>query len=114
MPNGKIQPKHQTSLKAMGDWLKKHGETIYGTRRGPIPPNEDFVSTQKGKTVFVHLLNPEIDVIHADEVPVRIRGIYDMKTNKKLPFRNDSFGLAIDVSTLSKDDIDTVIKIELR
>jgi hypothetical protein len=37
-----------------------------------------------------------------------------MKTNKKLPFRNDSFGLAIDVSTLSKEDIDTVIKIELR
>lgn len=114
MPNGKIQPKHQTSLKAMGDWLKEHGETIYGTRKGPIPPNEDFVSTQKGKTVYVHLLNPEIDVIHADEVPVRIRGIFDMKTNKKLPFRNDSFGLAIDVSTLFKDDIDTVIKIELR
>jgi len=60
------------------------------------------------------LFNPEIDVIHADEVPVKIKGIYDMKTKTKLPYRNDSFGLAIDVSKLEKDDIDTVIQIELR
>lgn len=114
MPNGKIQPKHQTSLKAMGTWLKEYGNTIYGTRKGPIPANDDFVSTQKGKSVFVHLLNPSVEIIHADEVPVRIKGIYDMKTNTKLPYRNDSFGLAIDVSKLAKDDIDTVIRIELR
>jgi alpha-L-fucosidase len=114
MPNGKIQPKHQTSLKAMGTWLKEYGNTIYGTRKGPIPANDDFVSTQKGKSFFVHLLNPSVEIIHADEVPVRIKGIYDMKTNTKLPYRNDSFGLAIDVSKLAKDDIDTVIRIELR
>ena len=114
MPNGKIQPKHQTSLKAMGTWLKEYGNTIYETRKGPIPANDDFVSTQKGKSVFVHLLNPSVEIIHADEVPVRIKGIYDMKTNTKLPYRNDSFGLAIDVSKLAKDDIDTVIRIELR
>jgi len=114
MPNGKIQPKHQTSLKAMGAWLKEYGNTIYGTHKGPIPANDDFVSTQKGKSVFVHLLSPSVEIIHADEVPVRIKGIYDMKTNTKLPYRNDSFGLAIDVSKLAKDDIDTVIKIVLR
>jgi len=114
MPNGKIQPKHQASLRAMGDWLKQNGETIYGTRKGPIPPNDDFVSTQKGKTVYVHLLNPEIEIIHADEVPVKIKGIYDLKTNTKLPYRNDDFGLAIDVSKLKRDAIDTVIQIELK
>jgi alpha-L-fucosidase len=114
MPNGKIQPKHQASLRAMGDWLKLHGETIYGTRKGPIPPNDDFVSTQKDKTVFVHLLNPEIKILHTDQVPVKIKAVYDMKSNQKLPYRNDAFGFSIDVSKISKDDIDTLIKIELR
>jgi len=114
MPNGKIQPKHKASLKTMGAWLKDHGDTIYGTQKGPIPPNDDFVSTQKGKSVFVHLLNPNVKVIHVDEVPVRIKGIYDMKTNTKLPYRNDGFGLAIDVSKIDKDAIDTIIRIELR
>ena len=65
-------------------------------------------------SVFVHLLNPNVKVIHADEVPVRIKGIYDMKTNTKLPYRNDGFGLAIDVSKIDKDAIDTIIRIELR
>lgn len=114
MPNGKIQTKHQSSLRAIGDWLKKNGKTIYGTRKGPIPPNDNYVSTQKGKTVYLHLLNPGIDIIHANKVPVKIKGIYDMKTNSKLPFKNDNFGLAIDISKISKDDIDTVIQIELR
>jgi alpha-L-fucosidase len=114
MPNGKIQPKHQYSLRAIGDWLKQNGQTIYGTRKGPIPPNDDYVSTQKGKTVYLHLLNPRIDIIHANKVPVKIKGIYDLKTNSKLPFKNDNFGLAIDASKISKDDVDTIIKIELR
>ena len=114
MPNGKIQPKHQSSLKAIGNWLKQNGKTIYGTRKGPIPPNDDYVSTQKEKTVYLHLLNPEINMIHAEQVPVRIKGIFDMKTKAKVAYRNDRFGLSIDVSELSKDDIDTVIRIELK
>jgi hypothetical protein len=37
-----------------------------------------------------------------------------MKTKTKVAYRNDRFGLSIDVSELSKDDIDTVIRIELK
>ena len=114
MPNGKIQPEHQASLRAMGAWLKQNGTTIYGTRKGPIAPNDDFVSTQKGKTVYLHLLNPELNVIHIDEVPVKIKSISDLKSKKNLSFRNDKFGLVIDVSNLSKDPIDTVIQIEIK
>ena len=114
MPNGKIQPEHQASLRAMGAWLKQNGTTIYETHKGPIAPNDDFVSTQKGKTVYLHLLNPELNVIHIDKVPVKIKSISDLKSKKNLSFRNDKFGLVIDVSNLSKDPIDTVIQIELK
>ena len=56
MPNGKIQPKHKNSLKTMGNWLKKM-EQLFTELESPIPPNNDYVSTQKRKIVFVHLLN---------------------------------------------------------
>ena len=51
MPNGKIQPKHVESLKNIGNWLQLNGETIYGTTEGPVAPNSEMVSTQKGKTI---------------------------------------------------------------
>ena len=114
MPNGKIQPKHQNSLEAIGKWLSSNAKTIYGTQRGPIEPTDDFVSTQKGKTVYLHLLNPKLNIIHMGSVPVKIKNIRSLKTQNSVPFRNDKFGLVIDVSKLVKDDIDTVIQIELK
>ena len=47
-------------------------------------------------------------------VPVKIKNIHSLKTQNSVPFRNDKFGLVIDVSKLAKDDIDTVIQIELK
>ena len=41
MPNGEIQPEHMASLKNMGTWLDQNGETIYGTRQGPVAPSGD-------------------------------------------------------------------------
>jgi alpha-L-fucosidase len=113
MPNGKIQPEHQKSLRVVGAWLKENGSTIYGTQKGPILPNNDFVSTQKGKTVYLHLLNPNLRVIHIDYVPVKIKSVKQIKTGKSLSFKQDSFGLAIDVKSISKDPIDTLIQIEI-
>ena len=114
MPNGKIQPEHQSSLWAMGKWLKENGNTIYGTQKGPIEPTDDFVSTQKGKTIYLHVLNPDLNLIHIDRVPVKIKSVRVLKTQKNIPFRNDKFGMVVDVSALSKDPIDTVIQIELK
>ena len=114
MPNGKIQPKHKASLKAIGNWLNQNGLTIYGTRRGPIPPSDDFVSTRKGKKVYLHILNSDLKVFHIDKFPLRIKSVVDLKTKIKLNYRNDSFGFAIDITKLPKDDIDTIIEIELR
>ena len=83
-------------------------------KQGPIPPNDDFVSTQKGKTVYTHLLNSEIDIIRTGKIAGQIKGVYDLKTKTKLAYRNDDFGLIIDLSSLPKDPIDTIIKIELK
>ena len=114
MPNGKIQPKHQTSLKAIGKWLASNAKSIYGTQRGPIAPTDDFVSTQKGKTVYLHILNPKLNIIHMGSVPLKIKNIRSLNSQNSIPFRNDKFGLVLDISKLTKDNIDTVIQIELK
>ncbi len=35
----------------------KNGETVYGTRGGPMPPRPWGVTTHKGNRVFVHVLD---------------------------------------------------------
>ena len=53
MPNGKIQPEHLESLKFVGKWLTKFGETIYETSQGPIDPANDIVSTKKLSLIHI-------------------------------------------------------------
>jgi alpha-L-fucosidase len=62
MPNGKIQPEFALRLREMGRWLKKNGESIYGTRGGPVPPQKWGVTTRsrKGDKVYVHVLDPKV------------------------------------------------------
>ena len=47
MPNGEIQEEHIKSLKKIGEWVGENGETIYGTRKGPLNPTDELVSTIK-------------------------------------------------------------------
>ena len=56
MPNGEIQSEHIKSLKKVGGWMRENGETIYKTTGGPIAPTDEMAFTQKGKTMYLHIL----------------------------------------------------------
>lgn len=57
MPDGRIEPKQVERLKEMGDWLKKNGESVYGTTGGPYKPVEWMASTRKEHAIYIHVLN---------------------------------------------------------
>ncbi|TYA84349.1 alpha-L-fucosidase [Seonamhaeicola marinus] len=114
MPNGKIQPKHVQSLLEIGDWLKIHGQTIYGTKAGPIPPNTERVSTQKGNTVYLHWLNNQKNIIFIPRFDKKINSIKLFGSNQKLKFKKDDYGLTLKLPESSLDPIDTIIEITLK
>lgn len=57
MPDGSIQPEFTARLDSIGTWMTANGASIYGTRGGPIPPRPWGVTTQRGDTVYVHVLD---------------------------------------------------------
>jgi len=59
MPNGKFHSRFISTLKEIGKWLDKNGETVYGTNGGPVSPKSWGVTTQKGNKVYVHILSAE-------------------------------------------------------
>lgn len=55
-PDGTIQPEALPHLRALGQWLSMHGTSIFNTRGGPVPPRDWGATTQRGDTIFVHVL----------------------------------------------------------
>jgi len=113
MPNGKIQPEFVSTLKEMGAWLEKNGETVYGTRGGPIPPKSWGVTTYKGNKVYVHILNPEDNNLLIPDFGKKVKGITLFKTGTKLKYKQDAFGIVISVPQEAIDETDTILVIEI-
>ena len=53
--NGRIEPRQVARLAEIGAWLEANGESVYGTRGGPILPSPQLVSTRKGRSIYLHV-----------------------------------------------------------
>lgn len=113
MPTGKIQPEFVSTLKEMGVWLEKNGETIYGTRGGPIPPKSWGVTTYNGNKIYVHILNPEDNNLLIPDFGRKVKGITLFKTGAKLKYKQDAFGIVISVPREVIDETDTILVIDI-
>ena len=113
MPDGRIQPEFISTLKEIGKWMEKNGETIYGTRGGPVPPKSWGVSTYKNNKVYIHLLNPEDNNLLIPDFGKKVKGVSLHSTSAKLKFRQDAFGITISVPKEVQDETDTIIIIEI-
>jgi alpha-L-fucosidase len=114
MPNGEIQPEHAASLRNIGSWLQKHGKTIYGTRQGPIPPSEEMVSTQKGDTVYIHVMDVRKSAYLIEGFSGRIRSMVFESSGKKVDYRINDFGLTFRIPENERQEIDTIITLVLQ
>lgn len=113
MPNGKIQPEFINTLKELGEWMNKNGETIYGTRGGPVTPRAWGVTTQKGNKVYVHVLNPEDNNLLIPDFGKKVKNVTLFGSGTKLKYKQDAFGIAISVPEGSFDETDTILVMEL-
>ncbi|HVW61033.1 MAG TPA: alpha-L-fucosidase [Puia sp.] len=111
MPNGRIQPEFIDTLKKVGDWLARYGETIYGTQGGPVGPRTWGVTVEKEGKTYVHVLNAEDKAILLSGLQRKIRRLTVFGTGEKLKFRQDGSGTLVELPA-SPDDIDTVLVIE--
>ena len=113
MPDGRIQPEFLKILAEMGDWMNSNGETIYGTRGGPVTPKSWGVTTIKNNKVYVHILHPEAESIVLSGLNKKIKKAYLFSDQTKIVFRQDAFGTTIKVPSAKWNDMDTIVVLEL-
>lgn len=112
MPNGKIQPEFVDTLKKVGLWTSKFGETIYGTRGGPIPPQTWGVSTQKKGKVYVHIMNWSGDHLLLPDWGKKLASIRDFETKEVLEHQKTKYGILVKLPKKKAELPDLVIEIE--
>jgi alpha-L-fucosidase len=112
MSNGKIPPEFVDRLRAVGAWLDRHGDSIYGTRAGPVPPRPWGATTRKGNVVFVHVLDwPDQALALPALGPVTRARV--LVGGAPVAFSETSGGLVLQIPKDARDPIDTVIAIDL-
>jgi alpha-L-fucosidase len=115
MPNGKIQTEFTDTLAKVGKWMEKFGETVYGTRGGDIMPQDWGVVTSKGKTLYVHLLKrPNAGYVFLPGLTAGVSSAKEFTTGKAIRFKQQQEGVFIYLDELVQDEIDTIIRLELK
>jgi alpha-L-fucosidase len=98
---------------AIGAWLKKYGESIYGTRGGPYKPGTWGGSTCKGKTVYLHITQVWPDgKLKLPALPAEIKKA-TLLTGGKVQFKQTEEALWIGVDPKYQVRPDTIVKLEI-
>ncbi len=107
-PDGTIQDEFKERLAEMGTWLRKNGESIYGTRGGPIPPQSWGVTTSKKGVIYLHVLSDSDNVIAVPDLGKKVSSVM-LLDGTVVEYENTKFGMIIKVPVDKRDEYDTVM-----
>ena len=116
-PEGTLLPEEIVRLKEVGEWMSVNGESIYGTQASPV--DFDFrwgAMTQKGRTVYLHVLEWEPKGIVFNGLVGKPAKVYFLADpdRKALPvsYDADRHVTTVSVPTKMPDLRDMVIAVE--
>jgi alpha-L-fucosidase len=112
-PDGTIQAEHASRLAEVGQWLQKNGESIYGTRGGPLPPRPWGVTTHKGSRVYVHVLDWKDPVLALPRPSRGVKSATLLSGGAPVRFTLDKDALLLRLDPKSLDPLDTIVVLEL-
>ena len=112
LANGVIQPEFRDTLAAVGDWLKKYGESVYGTRGNLIAPQPWGVLTTKNNSMYLHILKPPAQsFIFIPGINKKIKKALVLNSNKQITVKRQAEGMFIYLDKIDFDPIDTIIQL---
>ena len=110
-PDGRLPQTALERLKEMGQWLRKYGESIYGTRAGEVSPRPWGVTTRKGNKLYVHVLSLEDDALFVP-VTAKVKSSICLNTNEKVKVTNVPGGIVISGLKQIPEEWDRIVVLE--
>ncbi len=96
--------------KAMGDWLKQYGETIYDTRGGMITQRKWGATTQKDNRLFVHILDLQENALFLPLTDKKVKSAKVYIDKKPVKFSQTKEGVLLHLDKVP-DEMDYVVEL---
>lgn len=113
-PDGRLPATALERMAEMGVWMAKYSSTVQGVRGGIIPPQPWGVSTQRGKKLYLHILDWDSRLL-AIPLTERIRDVVIFDTKEHVPFTQTKAGTTLSFrgSPKSLNAIDYIVEVTL-
>jgi len=108
-PNGEIDPEFVTRLHAVGDWLSKYGDSIYGTRGGPLAPANWGVTTQKENKIYIHVLDWNAPLLALPPIEGKIMSAQLLIDGSKIDVTQTIDGVVLKPPAPKAEEVDRVV-----
>jgi alpha-L-fucosidase len=95
-----------------GHWLQQYGESVYGTRGGPVAPRPWGVTTRSGNRVYVHILDwPDTQLF----IPLKqaVRSARSLRDGRAVAVRKRPDGIELTLPSPAADEWDRMIRLDL-
>ena len=93
-PNGELPATALARLKEMGEWLRKYGDSVYGTTAGDIQAQEWGVTTRKGNRLFVHIFDLKEKELTLP-LTCKVTKAYTFEDKKAVAFEKNDGGVTL-------------------
>ena len=113
MPDGRIEPRQAQRLREMGQWLHRHGQSIYGTRGGPFKPGTWGAATYRDRIVYLHVLAWSGDTLVLPPIPKAVQTASLFPDRRPIQFTQTPDGITLKVPQAAQQDTDTIIALTL-
>ena len=112
-PDGTIQPEFQERLRAIGDWLSRNGDSIYGTTYGPVQGVPSIRTTARDNQLFVHVFDWPSGALEFSGIQSRVISARLLATGQALKFTQTQQALRLDLPPNIRDPNVTTIALTI-
>ena len=111
-PSGDLPALALDRLKAIGEWMNRYGNTIYGTRGGIVAPHDWGVSTQRGNRLYIHILDCQDANLFIPLGGRKVKSALVYATGKRMNYTKTGDGITLNLGKVPTD-IDYIVELTL-
>jgi len=109
---GVIPEESVTRLKEIGQWMKRNGDSVYGTTDGPVR-SENLRSTKKGNKIYLQLLDWPASLSVKIKEPVKRVYLLSDPAHPELKFRLSGGEMIVELPGKRPEDSVSVVALEI-